>query len=1594
MPELDERRASVFADVARSAHADPLVDAALIEAYYDQLLTEDLAARDGEDLRGAILSHIELGRERRKGETLVRACTPRAETQGWAPGSTVIQIVAEDTPFLVDSITAALDRLGQEIRFLTHPVLHVVRDEGGVVTGFSGHGDKESWIHVEVPQAPDRDVLSRLENAVREVLVDVATVVGDWAAMTDKAREIAASLGEGSPSVDEDQRANTEEFMEWLTRDHFVFLGYRRYELSEVEGGTALIHSPGTGLGLMRAATGQGVRILKGTRREKALAATVLVITKANSVSTVHRAEYLDYIGVKTFDAQGRPNGEHRFIGLFTSNVYHSSVHEIPVVSAKVARVLAGSGHDAGSHAWKRLDNFLERYPRDELFQADVSHLAEVATRVVASRFHGKAQVFVRPDVYGRFTSCLVLMPRDRYTPEARDRVQRILMSALRGNSAQHSVQVTGSAVAMVHFIIRSDTPFPPAQVDIPAIQERIRGALRTWAADWFSALVSEYGEAEAARLAARWRGGFDDAYRALYSPRRAAIDVGHLERLDQGGLRASLYRDPEGHPGERRFRVYSARSLELTEVLPILLDFGLRVIDERTHTVQDGEGSPRFILEFGVAAEEEHWKDSGGGEAGFVAGFLAVWDGTAESDGLNRLIGTAGLTWVQIVALRMLATYLRQTTPYSLGYLERALIENPAVARELVALFEARFGLGHEDRRAREDAVQEGLQSLLAAVPSLDHDRMLAAYVDVIRSGQRTNFYQSAREGSPLPDAIAFKLDPRLLPHLPAPRPEIETWVYGPTLEGVHLRFGKVARGGLRWSDRRDDFRTEILGLVKAQAVKNAVIVPAGAKGGFYPKRLPDPQQSRAAWLSAGRAAYTLFVGSLLAVSDTIEDGVTKHPDRVVRHDGDDPYLVVAADKGTATFSDLANEVSEGCGFWLGDAFASGGSSGYDHKAMGITARGAWESVKRHFYELDLDPEVDDFTVVGVGDMSGDVFGNGMLLSRHIELVAAFDHRSIFVDPTPDPERSFAERRRLFELPHSSWTDYEEALISSGGGVFSRAAKSIDVTAEMRAALGMPDVPAVTPAELIRAILTAPVDLLWNGGIGTYVKARAEANSDVGDRTNDAVRVDGRELRCRVVGEGGNLGVSQRGRIEAAESGVRINTDAIDNSGGVDSSDQEVNIKILLNAVVKQGRMTRDQRDELLFSMTEAVSRSVLRTNYEQNVLLANERSLGSESLGATERLMTWLEQHAGLDRAVEALPHGDELSRRAKDGRGLTSPELSMLVAYAKLGLKKELLESDLPEDPWFLHDLEGYFAPPLRHFRDALLRHPLKREIIATRVANAVVNRGGVTFVQRAMEDSGAAVSDIVKAFVVACEALDSTSFFDEIETLDGDVASTTQRGFYREFTGVLDRAVRYLLGRTPPVGTVDAEIDRYVGPVQALRAGIEDLHGPRARGAYLKRVDAYLDLGAPRSLAHQAASLPDGVGLLSVVDMAAGGAESLTDAARGYLHLVEELQLPELMDLLAGTAGENRWDAATKDSLRQDMYRLVLTLTGDALDGGDADPAERVRGWAEEHRDTLRVVRSHVERRRPDDESYGLAQFLIVQRELERLTRPAS
>src|SRR5215813_2335703 len=1264
---------TLLAEAARAAEAagDDAIGVGDLEryldAYYRHTAAEDLLSAGPQRVGEVAAEHARVAAERPQGRALVRV-RAAGESAAFDESRGVVDIITDDMPFLVDSTTMELARHNLDSYHIVHPQLLVRRDVSGTlqeVVGQPGEGSRghdeiaESWMHIEIDTAGAD--LAGLEDDLLRVLADVRVAVEDHDRMANTALRLADQLAaEGVRAP-----AETQALLHWLADNHFTFLGYREYNLVEGPDGMALQAVPGTGLGILRhdKSGSSSFAALPPEVRARAKDPQRLILTKANSRSTVHRRSYLDYIAIKRVSASGEVNGEYRFLGLYTHAAYHESITRIPVLRRKLASVLEQAGVSPGSHDGQDLTEILEGYPREELFQISVEELAPIALAVLRLRTHRQTRLFLRKDIYGRFMSCMVYLPRDRYTTAVRLRIQEILREALHGVSVEYSATVGESALARLHVVVRAQPGTSLPDVDAAALEAAVAAAARSWDEDLAAEATRTLGEEPARALLGVCTAAIPETYKADV-PARAALNdfirVGEL--LRSGEDTAFDLWEAESYSGGRpvtdeskhgvwRLTIYRIGSpITLTDVLPRLQNMGVEVVDEHPYEFTGPSlAKPFWIYDFGLARSREAPGPSHPEQVKtlFEEALKALWQGKVEDDGFNALVLHAHLTWQQVSVLRAYAKYLRQAgTTFSQRYIERVLGLNMAIARLLIRLFESRFDPTRQPGEAeRSEAITEEIRGQLDEVAILDHDRILRSYLGLILATLRTTFFQTDRargqQADPgEPPHLVFKLEARQIPELPAPRPRFELFVYSPRLEAVHLRFASVARGGLRWSDRREDFRTEILGLAKAQEVKNSVIVPSGAKGGFVCKNLPDPAD-REAYQGEVRACYQTFIRAMLDVTDNLRSGRVVPPPGVVRHDGDDPYLVVAADKGTATFSDTANEISTAYGYWLGDAFASGGSEGYDHKKMGITARGAWESVRFHFATLGIDVDADDFTVAGIGDMSGDVFGNGMLLSEHIKLVAAFDHRHIFLDPDPDPATSFAERQRLFALPRSSWEDYNTKLISPGGGVWPRTAKSVPVSAQARVALGLDDsVPALAPDQLISAILAAPVGLLWNGGIGTYVKASTETHADAGDRANDAVRADGAQLRCKVVGEGGNLGLTQRGRIEFARTGGSINTDAIDNSAGVDISDHEINLKILLDRAVAAGRLDRSERNRLLASVGDEVADLCLRDNYAQNVLLAMTRYIGPAMVTVHARLLDALEASGRLDRSLEHLP------------------------------------------------------------------------------------------------------------------------------------------------------------------------------------------------------------------------------------------------------------------------------------------------------------------------------------------------------------------
>ena len=1531
-----------------------------LRQYYRRAAPDDLAGRSAEDLYFSALALLNFMREHKPGSDRIRVYTPDLDADGWSSSHTVIDVVTDDRPFLVDSLSAELHLREIPVHLVLHPIFHVRRDDRGNLVELFARGQApddaraESVIRFEVGRQAEPEGTGALLARLRAILRDARLAVEDWRAILaalDRAVD-ALQASAPPPRTDLDE---TVAFLRWLADNNFTFLGYRAYDLVGARHQGRLKAVADSALGIFRSpdydakggAPARG-RPVTPEVMARLTDASLMLITKSARRSSIHRPTHMDSIEVKRYAEDGSVAGVHRFLGLFTAAAYHQSPIAIPLLRQKIAIAIARAGFLAHSHDGKALQNVLETFPRDELFQITDDELLETSMGILRLEERPRLRLFSRRDSFGWSVSCLVFVPRDRFDSRLRRRITQVLEQAYDGSCQAFYTQLGDDALARLHVIIKT-TPGKIPDISAEAVEARLVAILHGWEDNLHDALFAAHDERRAALIERRYAGAFPSGYRDRFAARAAVLDIERIEEALAGdGLALNLYRPPEAVDEGVRFKIYHRGGpLALSDVLPMLENMGLRVIDEFPYRLQLGDGAPEaWIHDFGVVDRAHRTIDVAETKERFHDAFARIWRGEVENDGFNQLITRAGLGWRQVMVLRAYSKFLRQARiPFSQAYMQRTLAQKPRFARLLVALFEERFdpGLG---RAHDEDRIVADITAALDEVDSLDEDRIIRRFLNAVQATLRTNYYQREAGGEPHP-YLSVKLDSARLDDLPRPRPWVEIFVYGARMEGCHLRGGKVARGGLRWSDRPEDFRTEVLGLMKAQMVKNAVIVPVGAKGGFVVRR--PPRGDREALLAEGIACYQTLVRGLLDVTDNLVAGKLVPPADVVRYDGDDPYLVVAADKGTASFSDIANQVSADYGFWLGDAFASGGSAGYDHKKIGITARGAWESVKRHFRELGRDIQNQPFTVAGIGDMSGDVFGNGMLQSRQIRLVAAFNHLHVFVDPDPDPEVSYAERKRLFETPRTSWSDYDAKLISPGGAVFERKAKSVSLSPAARAALGI-ERERMTPNELIAAILSAPVELLWNGGIGTYVKAREESHADVGDRANDAVRVDATQLRCRVVGEGGNLGFTQRARIEAARAGVRLNTDAIDNSAGVDCSDHEVNIKVLLGDVEGEGELTRKQRDKLLVQMTDEVAAQCLNDNYLQTLGISVIESLGPARLDLQQRMMQTLERAGRLDRAVEFLPGDEQLDELRNQGRGLTRPEISVLYAYAKIALFGELLQSDLPDDPYLASELDLYFPEPLiKKYRKFIRRHRLRREIIATRLANSIVNRASVVFALMAQEETGRDASDVARAYVITRDAFSLRALWAEIESLDNKLPAALQTEMILALRGLMEHSSLWFLRNRPQPLDCGPIIEQFSGGLAALTAGLEDALPEDRRQAVRARVEELARQGVPESLARVIGGVDPLYSSCNIIEAAMRCRLAVPECAAVYYHLGSRLGLDWLRAQARRIAADNHWWRQAVDAIIDDLYGQQMALTIRVVEsaGAGADAVER---WA--------------------------------------------
>ena len=1588
--------------VKRCTKRDLALAQKFIAQFYANVPTRDLLSRSPEDLAGAALSIWRYGASRRPKKANIRSFSPELKRDGWHTNRTIIEVVTDDMPFLVDSVSAAVGLMNLTLHLVVHPIVRVQRDGKGELTtvlapNAGGSGVvTESFMQFEVDLCSTEKERRALNAAIAAALQDASAAVEDWSAMRGQTRTIINELKLRYSEATAGDVAEAQDFLQWLHDDHFTFLGYREYDF---KGAGAKLKSSvrrGSGLGILRDANrrvftnlrelgNQSVEIQRLVKR-----ADPLVVNKADIRSTVHRAVHLDAVGIKIFDDKGKVVGERLIVGLFTSVAYNSSPRDIPLLRRKIDKTIARAGLPQAGHDGKALMNILETYPRDELFQIHDDNLMDIATGILHLQERQRVALFVRSDDFNRFVSCLIYVPRDSFTTALRLTLQNILETELDGDLLSHKVEVSDSPLARLHVMIGVSSS-RSIRIDVQNIEAKLVEAARSWADRIQAALIEAKGESLGNQLAAKYRDAFPTGYDDQFVATQAVRDIDKIENVLSGAeLEMDLYRAASADGEQFRFKIFQPDTpLPLSDVLPMLEHMGVRVLDELPHRVRPENAAGRCIIihDFGLVRRSGAGVEIEKARDNFHDVFVRVSRGDMESDGFNALVFGAQLTWRQITVLRCYAKYLRQAeAPFSQEYMEQALRNNRPIARKLVELFEAKFDpttqAGHNRRVIR---LRQNILDALEAVESADEDRIIRRFLNLVEASLRTNFYQTDTDGNPK-SYLSVKFDSEKIDDLPLPRPLREIFVYSPRFEAIHLRGGLVARGGLRWSDRQDDFRTEVLGLVKAQMVKNVVIVPVGSKGGFVVKR-PPSEGGRDAFLEEGITCYKMFMAGLLDITDNLQGSRLVAPKQVVRLDGDDPYLVVAADKGTATFSDIANGVSVERGFWLGDAFASGGSVGYDHKKMGITARGGWESVKRHFREIGKDIQKEEFTTVGVGDMSGDVFGNGMLLSKSTKLIAAFNHMHIFVDPDPDPAKSWAERRRLFNRPRSSWTDYDPKLISKGGDIFDRSAKSINLSAEIRAALDISKSTA-TPNELIQAILTAPVELLWFGGIGTYVKASSESHADADDRGNDGLRIDAPALRCQVVGEGANLGVTQRGRIEFGLGGGRINTDSIDNSAGVDASDHEVNIKILLDSVVAKRKLTPAQRNKLLMSMTNEVGELVLRDNYLQTQAITLEQSWGVNELDAQARFMRTLERAGRLDRSVEFLPDDEILEEREKNKSGLARPELAILMSYAKLWLYDELLATDLPDDKELVHDLIDYFPTPLRKkYRSEILGHKLRREIVATVITNDFVNRTGATFVSDRIEKTGASPVDVARAYIVVRDAFRLQEIWDQIENMDNKVSAETQTILLRDVNQLIDRATLFFLRSSGATRDISAAVENFAPGIAVLNAKLVSILPVEVTSRVNYRVERYVSDGVPRSLAQQVAYLLLLVSATDIIRAAGSCGLSVERVAQLYFGVGEAFGLGWLRYSAEKLPADTHWQKLASEAVIEEFYghQRGITLRIVNSVNGAADP---LAAWSKDNAAVVAQTRQMLNELE-SAETVDLSMLAVASRHLSSL-----
>ncbi len=1574
---------------------------------YGDISEDDIAVRSDSDLYGAALSLWGSLNEREPGGQIVKVYNPILSRHGWQPTKTIIEIVQTDMPFLVDSINMALKRLNINSHLSLHYPLSVSRDNDGNVTSVASLKNKTSQTEditiflLEIDRLDSEEVLAHVHQELVDVLNEVSLSVQDWKPMRKKLKGIIDGLPTALFPGAKCELSETVNFLQWIYEGNFTLLGYRSYSLNGVEGDIELVSDPSTSLGAMLNSQESKPKLLSsltfGAQRE-ATSKKLMLLTKSNTVCRVHRPTKTDYIGIKRFDKLGRVIGEDRFIGLFSSSIYNNSVFQIPYLGDKLRRITESSNYSKGSHDYKAMQHFLETYPRDELIQATEAELLASCVSILKLEERDAVKLIVREDSFGRFFSCVVYVTRERYNTALRKKTQEVLA---RHFESEEEVSFTTffseSNLARTHYIVQLKPNHKP-EFSVKAIENDLIESARSWEDKLENALIAHHGESIAKSLSNKYNKAFSQSYKTDVSPGIAVVDIATLETLnDDHHLGMIFYRPQEMKKGSKqvRLKLFSLdEPLHLSDVLPMLENFGLRIVGERPYELILEGGHSAWVLDFQMLHTGDNDFDINKVQNTFQNAFAQVWGNELEDDGFNKLLLATNLSGRKITILRAYAKYMRQIgSTFNQTYIEETMGRYPEIANLIIDLFTQKFDPTIKFAQKKLDTIQKDIIERLDQVANLDDDRIIRRYLDMVLATIRTNFYQPHEDGSDK-SYMSFKVRPEMIPEVPLPLPKFEVFVYSPRVEGVHLRGGKVARGGLRWSDRREDFRTEVLGLVKAQQVKNTVIVPVGAKGGFVCKQMPTTG-GREAFFTEGQECYKIFIRALLDITDNIVDGELVPPKSVVRHDDDDPYLVVAADKGTATFSDIANGISEEYNFWMGDAFASGGSVGYDHKKMGITARGGWESVKRHFREMGIDCQTTDFTCIAVGDMAGDVFGNGMLLSKHTCLQVAFNHMHIFIDPTPDAAKSWVERDRLFNLPRSSWDDYDSTLISKGGGIFSRSAKSIMLTPEIKKMLGSKK-SSMTPTELMQSVLKMEVDLFWNGGIGTYLKGSSESHADVGDRANDSLRVNGSEMNAKIVGEGGNLGCTQLGRIEYCATGGRMNTDFIDNVGGVDCSDNEVNIKILLNSLVASGDLTVKQRNELLYSMTDEVGDIVINNHNRQTQSLSISHHAGANMLKEQVRFMHGLEKAGSLDRGLEFLPTDEELTERQSVGRGFTRPELAVLLAYGKMVLKEQLVIDEITNNSFHSRLLSAAFPVVLqqRYAKD-MENHPLRREIIATQLANKLVDDMGLNFVHRMTDETGSTVDEIAHCYTIASEIFGLRQIFEDLDALNNILDAQTQTEMLYETRRIMRRVTRWFLRNRDVSMSIEDTINFYKPKFETLNSNIFDLLAPSDTKDIKGEINDLVEKGVPQ---HISETIGKASTLFSAMDIAQVAQEVDMDlclVASIYFKLGNEVELHWFLDQISAQPVSNHWQALARASFREELDWQQRVLTGTVLKGlsGKDVGDDTVTKWIKDNEKLLnRWV--HLLADFKASKTHEFAKFSVALRELNLLSHNAT